>query len=138
MGKKSARHGQETKSVVNKTDALRALRLAREAESRKAGTWGENSVGEILHEGSRSVFVQVWKGARRPDPFETSSRRDVPHGADWSAMIAWVNARDASMFVCRYVARNLTLAEARKVADARMATHRAGGYTVVNPAPASS
>jgi len=137
MGKKSARRSQETKSVANKTEALRALRLAREAESRSAGTWGENSVGEILHESSRSVFVQVWKGARRPDPFENKSRRDVPQGADWSAVIAWVDARDANAFVCRYVARNLTLTEARKIADARMAAHRAAGYTVVNPAPAS-
>ena len=135
MGKKSARHSQETNSVASKTEALRALRLAREAESRSAGTWGENSVGEILHESSRSVFVQVWKGARRPDPFENKTRRNLPQGSDWSAIIAWVDARDASAFVCRYVARNLSLAEARKIADARIAAHRAAGYTVVNPAP---
>jgi len=135
--KKLARHSGETKSAASKTEALRVLRLAREAESRSAGTWGENSVGEILHESSRSVFVQVWKGARRPDPFENKSRRDLPHGTDWAAMIAWVNARDASAFLCRYVARNLSLDEARKIADARIAAHRAAGYTVVNPAPAS-
>ena len=138
MGKKPARRQQDTKSVADKTEALRALRLAKEAESRSAGTWGENSVGEILHEGSRSVFVQVWKGARRPDPFENRVRRDLPRGNDWWAMIAWVNARDANDFVCRYVARNLTLAEARKVADARMGAHRAAGYTVVNPPAASA
>jgi hypothetical protein len=136
MGKKPGRHGREPKSIVDKTEALRVLRLAREAESRIAGTWGENSVGEILHESSRSVFVQVWKGGRRPDPFE-SSRRNLPRGTDWSVMTAWVNARDASTFIRRYVARNLNLAEARKVAEARMAMHRAAGYTVVNTASPS-
>jgi hypothetical protein len=137
MGKKAARHGREPKSIVDKTEALRALRLAREAESRTSGTWGENSVGEILHEGSRSVFVQIWKGARRPDPFESRSRLNLPRGTDWSLMTAWVNARDASAFICRYVARNLTVVEAHKVAEARMAMHRAAGYTVVNTASPS-
>ena len=80
--------------VESKTEKLRALRLAHEAARKEAGTWGEMTVGEIVHEATRSVFVQVWKGLNRPDPFRQHGARQVGIGAtEWLAMTAWVNAR---------------------------------------------
>jgi hypothetical protein len=136
--KKAKQHGAPMKrSDADKTAGLRALRLAHEASSRSAGTWGEMTVGEIVHEISRSVFVQVWKGPRRPDPFEDgAARRDAPRGLDWTAMVSWVNARRSTEFSRRVVAWDVNAIEARKIAEARIAEHRAAGYTVINPADA--
>src|SRR3546814_5277407 len=58
---------QKQASGDGKAERLRALRLAHEATRREAGIWGEMTVGEILHQASRSVFMQVWKGQRRSE-----------------------------------------------------------------------
>lgn len=121
-----------------KTQRLCALRLAREAALKEAGTWGDMMVGEILHEASRSVFVQQWKGQRRPDPLaEGAVRAAGVSPAEWMAMIAWVNARRSTGFRQRIVAWDLSADEARRIAAARIAELRAAGYTVINPAAAS-
>lgn len=117
-----------------KADRLRALRLAHEASRREAGTWGEVTVGEILHEASRSVFMQVWKGQRRPDPFsEGKPLRAGASAAEWSAMMAWVSERNSPDFSQRIIAWDLSAAEARKVLQTRIAEHEAAGYSVTNP-----
>jgi len=127
--------GQKAKPTHEdkKRERLRALRLANEAARREAGTWGEMAVGEILHDGSRSAFVQVWKGQRRPDPLEGSRCTGVP-ADEWMAMVAWVNARKSIGFQKRIVAWDLSADEAKRVAQARIAELQAQGYTVINPA----
>lgn len=130
---------KKQKQVSNdgKADRLRALRLEREATRREAGTWGEMTVGEILHQPSRSVFMQVWKGQRRPDPFdENGPRRAGASAVAWSAMLAWIEERNSPDFNQRIVAWDLNAAEARKVLEARVTEHQAAGYTVTNPADA--
>ena len=117
-----------------KADRLRALRLAHEAARREAGTWGDLMVGEILHQASRSVFMQVWKGQHRPDPFgDGKPRRAGASAAEWSAMMAWVNERNSPDFRQRIVAWDLSAAEERKVLEARIAEHEAAGYAVTKP-----
>lgn len=137
MAKKQKQNPQH-QSSDGKADRLRALRLEREASRREAGTWGEMTVGEILHQPSRSVFMQVWKGQRRPDPFEEGgARRAGASTAAWSAMLAWVEERNSPDFSQHIVAWDLSAAEARKVLEARIAEHQAAGYTVTNPADAA-
>lgn len=120
--------------VESKTDKLRALRLAHEAARKEAGTWGEMTVGEIMHEATRSVFVQVWKGHNRPDPFRQRGARQIGIGAtEWLAMTAWVNARRGEGFTNSVVAKDVTKEEAHKIAEARITHHDTEGYTVMNP-----
>lgn len=117
-----------------KADRLRSLRLAREASRREAGTWGEVTVGEILHEASRSVFMQMWKGQRRPDPFgEGKPLRAGASAAEWAAMMAWVGERNSPDFTQRIVGWDLSAAEARRVLESRVAEHEAAGYAVTHP-----
>lgn len=133
MSKKAKQQSDE-----GKAERLRALRLEREATRREAGTWGEMTVGEILHQASRSVFMQVWKGQRRPDPFdEGGARRAGASAPAWSAMLAWIEERNSPDFSQRIVAWDLNAAEARKVVEARIAEHVAAGYSVTNPADAA-
>ena len=130
MGHK-AKPSQEDK----KTERLRALRLAHEASRREAGTWGDMTVGEIVHDASHSAVVQVWKGQRRPDPFE--GRRCAGVTADeWMALVAWVTAHKSVGFQKRIVAWDLSADEARRIAQTRIAEFQAQGYTVINPAAA--
>lgn len=122
-------------AVATKTERLRALRLAHEAARKQAGTWGDMMVGEIVHEATRSVFVQVWKGPSRPDPFRQGAVRQAGIGpAEWSAITAWVNSRHADGFSKCVLARDMTKEEAQRVAEARIAQHVNKGYTVMNPA----
>jgi hypothetical protein len=120
--------------VESKTEKLRALRLANEASRKAAGTWGEMMVGEITHEASKSVFVQVWKGRTRPDPFRQSSVRQagVP-AAEWLAMTGWVKARRSLGFSQSVVAWDISADEAHKIAKARIAERLSDGYAVKNP-----
>jgi hypothetical protein len=120
--------------VESKTEKLRALRLAHEAARKEAGTWGEMQVGEVAHEATKSVFVQVWKGANRPDPFRQRATRHVgvPAG-EWLAITSWVNARRAIGFSQSVVAWDVSTEEARKIAKARIAERLSDGYTVMNP-----
>lgn len=116
-----------------KTEKLRALRLAHEAARKDAGTWGDRSVGEIAHVETGSVYVQMWKGGRRPDPVEARSPQSagVPT-ADWPVVAAWVAEKDPEGFRRRIVAKDLNAAEAKKVKAARIEALRAAGETVIN------
>src|SRR3546814_20154811 len=94
-----AKKQQKQASSDGKAERLRALRLAHEATRREAGIWGEMTVGEILHQASRSVFMQVWKGQRRPDPFEESgARRAGASDIEWAAVLAWIGERKPQDF----------------------------------------
>lgn len=121
--------------VSTKTEALRALRLADEESRRAAGTWGEMTVGEIVHEDTHSVFVEVWKGSQRPDPFRPGAARGrgVPVG-EWLVVTTWVNALREAEFSRTVIARDITEEAARKVVQARIAERLADGYKVMNPA----
>jgi len=86
-----AQKPKPTDSVADlqtRTDKLRELRLADEAARKSAGTWGELTVGEVTHPASGSVYVQVWKGARRPDLGRAPSARaaNVPP-EDWPGLL---------------------------------------------------
>jgi hypothetical protein len=119
---------------ADKAERLRALRLAHEATRREAGVWGQMTVGEIRHEASNSVFMQVWKGQRRPDPFgEGGSRRAGASAAEWSALLEWIAERNSPEFSQRIVAWDLSAAEARRVLKARIEEHQAVGLHVTNP-----
>lgn len=119
----------------SKTEKLRALRLADEAARKEAGTWGEMHVGEVTHEATKSVFVQVWKGAHRPDLFRQGGVRQVGvPAAEWLAITGWVKARRADGFEQSVLARDVSAEEARKVADARISQRLNSGYTVINSA----
>ena len=123
--------------VSTKTEQLRALRLAHE-ESRKAeGTWGQMTVGEIVHEPTHAVFIEVWKGPQRPDPFRAGAAkgRGVSAG-DWSALTVWVSAHRIAEFDRSVVARNITEDAAQDVVRLRSAERLAAGYRVMNPAGA--
>lgn len=123
--------------VVSKIDKLRALRIADECARKEAGTWGDMAVGEITHEATRSVFVQVWKGVERPDPFRQRGVRQIGSSAnDWLVMTAWVNARRGEGFSNSVVARDVTASEASKIALARINHYGTSGYKVINPAAA--
>ncbi len=127
--------GKKVVEVETKTEKLRALRLADEAARKAAGTWGEMMVGEILHEPTKSVFVQIWKGANRPDPFREGRTRQVGVPAtEWLAMTAWVKVRRAMGFTQSVIARNISTEEAQRIASARMKEHVSVGYLVVNSA----
>jgi len=115
-----------------KTERLRQLRLADEAARRQAGTWGDVTVGEIAHADSESVYVQVWKGARRPNPLGSTAPPTGVPADDWTAIVAWLNAENSTGFVQRVVASHLSAAEAQKVKDLRLAEHRAAGRILIN------
>lgn len=130
--------GKKVLEVETKAQKLRALRLADEAARKAAGTWGEMMVGEIVHESTRSVFVQVWKGASRPDPFsERRSRQVGVPATEWLAMTAWVKARRAMGFTQSVIARDMSADEAQKIAAALIEQHTSGGYVIMNPVGAA-
>ena len=113
-----------------KTERLRALRLAREASRREAGTWGDMTVGEIVHDASHSAFVQVWKGQRQPDPIEGRRSTSVLAN-EWLILRAWVHARKSVGFQKRVLARDLSTTEAKRIAQTRIAELQALGYAVL-------
>lgn len=122
-----------------KVDQLRALRLAHEQSRKDAGEWGEISVGEIVHETTRSVFVETWRGPQRPDPFRPGSARGRGATArEWTVLTAWINAQRSPEFTRLVVARDVTPAAARELVRTRIAARIAEGYAVMNPADAAS
>jgi hypothetical protein len=140
----SSNRGSEAKGAFNfnkkskptnekKTERLRELRLADEAARRAAGTWGDVAVGEIFHAESGTVYVQVWKGERRPNPLGAVSPNaaGVP-AADWPLIVAWVEARGSSGFSQRIVASHLSTVEARRVKVSRLQENHDAGMTVIN------
>jgi hypothetical protein len=127
-----ARKGPEPNSKVQ---TLRALRLENEAARKAAGTWGEMMVGEITHEATRSVFVQIWTGASRPDPFrERSTRQPGVPASEWLAITGWIKLHRALGFTQSVIARDMSAEEAQRIATDRIEGHVSGGYVVINPA----
>jgi hypothetical protein len=126
--------GKKTVEPETKVEKLRTLRLANEAARKAAGTWGEMMVGEITHEESRSVFIQVWKGMSRPDPFrERPARQASVPPSEWLAMTGWIKGRRGAGFTQSVIARDISADEARRIASARIAEHVSSGYVVMNP-----
>jgi len=131
--------GRKVLEVETKVQKLRALRLEDEAARKAAGTWGEMMVGEIIHESTKSVFVQVWKGLSRPDPFGERRTRYVGVSAvEWLAMTNWVKLRRAVGFTQSVIARDVSAEEAKKIVAVRIEAHVSGGYVVMNPAVSAS
>lgn len=124
---------KDVHAADRKTEKLRALRLAHEAARKDAGIWGDRSVGEIAHSETGSVYVQTWKGGRRPNPLEARSPQSagVP-AADWPVLAAWIADKDPDGFRRRVVAKDLNAAEAKKVKAARIEALRAAGEKVIN------
>jgi hypothetical protein len=120
--------------VQDKIERLRRQRLADEAARKSAGTWGDRMVGELQHAASGTVYVQVWKGSRRPDLLLGAATRapQVP-STDMAALTAWLKAKDEAGFTRRMIACDLSAAEAQRVKDARIAANRAAGVVVINP-----
>jgi hypothetical protein len=119
---------------ADKSERLRALRLAHEATQREAGVWGQMTVGEIVHQASNSVFMQLWRGQRRPNPFEEGgARRAGASSAEWAAMLEWIAERNTPEFSQRIIAWDLSAAEARKILKVRVEEHQAAGVHVTNP-----
>jgi hypothetical protein len=117
------------------TEKLRGLRLADEAARKAAGTWGELSVGEVTHRPSGAVFLQVWKGARRPPVAgATNSRVAGVPAAEWPAVAAWLETVRADDLHRSIIAWSVSKTEAQRLKSKRMAEHRAAGLTIVNPA----
>ena len=124
-------------NMQDKIDRLRGLRLAHEAARKDAGTWGDQMVGEIAHDASGTVYVQIWKGRRRPDPLLGSSARaaGVP-SLDLPALAAWLKSTGENGFSRRVVASDLSKAEAQRIKATRIAENSAAGLKVINPAEA--
>lgn len=122
-----------------KVEQLRAQRLAHE-ESRKAtGAWGEMNVGEIVHEASRSIFVEAWKGPQRPDPFRPGAARGRGVALrDWAVLTTWIHVHRSPEFTRNVIARDVTADAAQELVQTRIAERTAEGYAVMNPADAKS
>jgi hypothetical protein len=131
-GSTTGKKAKETSA--SKSERLRALRLAHEATRREAGVWGDMTVGEIFHQASNSVFMQLWRGQRRPNPFEEGgARRAGASSADWKAMLEWISERNTPDFSQRIIAWDLSAAAAREILKARIEKHEAAGVHVTNP-----
>jgi hypothetical protein len=104
-----------------------------ESVRREVGMQGEMNVGEICHDGSSTVYVQVWRGTRRPNPLGAANAYvgGVPV-EDWPAIVGWLNAQASAGFSRRMVASNLTDGEALKIKATRIADHLAAGIEVIN------
>jgi hypothetical protein len=121
------------------TEKLRQLREADEEARKAAGTWGDLSVGEVTHQPTKSVYVQVWKGSRRPNlALEAGVRPVGVPPADWPALEAWLATARFSGLHQNVVAWTVSKSEAQRLKEKRMAENRAAGLTVVNAtAPAT-
>jgi hypothetical protein len=120
-----------------KTARLRELRLASEAASREAGTWGAASVGEITHGASGTTFVFSWTGRQGPDLEKLLARRAAGMTVEeHEALVGWVLEHRAQGFQLAIHAWNLSAAEARRVKHLRIAEHKAAGRPIINNRPA--
>jgi hypothetical protein len=112
---------------------LRDQRLAAQAVSEAAGTWGEISVGEITHTPTGAVFVHVWKGRQEPDLAKIHETRGLERTPEeHQRMTAWMLQHRSKGFEHTLVGWNLSPVEAARLKTARMVEHRAGGRRVVN------
>jgi len=119
-----------------KVAKLRELRLADDAARREAGTWGDVSVGEITHEPTGEIFVLSWKGPKEPDLAKLHrSRSPELSPAEHERLQAWLDHHRMPVFQRSLIGWSLSRDEARRVKQARIAEHKAGGLQVINDAP---
>lgn len=117
----------------DKIDRLRALRLSNEAARQAAGTWGEMSVGEILHEPSGEIFVHSWKGRALPELEKLPGKRPTAKNADQhNRLVAWLLGHKMIGFELRLLGWTLSDVEAQRMRQARIAERRANGCAVMN------
>ena len=112
---------------------LREQRLASDAARREAGTWGDLSVGEIVHGPSGEVFVLFWRGRTEPDLMRLKRTRSAEISvSEHERLQEWLTRRAPASLTRSLVGWNLSRAEARRVKEARIAEHKASGRHVVN------
>jgi hypothetical protein len=112
---------------------LREQRLASDAARREAGTWGDLSVGEIVHGLSGEVFVLSWRGRMEPDLMRLKRTRSSEISvSEHERLQEWLTRRAHMSLTRSLVGWNLSRAEARRVKEARIAEHKATGRHVVN------
>jgi hypothetical protein len=115
------------------TEKLRQLREADEEARKAAGTWGDLSVGEVMHRPTKSVYVQVWKGHRRPNlALEAGVRPVGVPPADWPALETWLATARFAGLQQNVVAWTVSKSEAQRLKEKRMEENRAAGLTVIN------
>src|SRR5262249_35129996 len=112
---------------------LREQRLASDAARREAGTWGDMSVAEIVHELSGEVFVLSWRGRTEPDLMRLKLMRSAEISvSEHKRFQEWLTRRAHVNLTRSLVGWNLSRAEARRIKEARIAEHKASGHHVVN------
>jgi hypothetical protein len=117
---------------------LRELRLADNAARQKAGTWGDVSVGEIVHEPTGEVFVHCWKGRAEPDLAKLYRKRAPDISIEeHDRLQQWVAGRKAEDFKQSLVGWYLSRAEANRVKRMRLEELRAAARDVVNDPPST-
>jgi hypothetical protein len=114
-------------------------RASRGAAGLPAAPPGDRTVSEITHEGTRSVYIQVWRGSRRPDLFIAKNPRAAGVSAeDWLAVRAWrKRALSAAEFGRRDVASHVTAAAAQDILADRIRKLHRMGLAVINQVPPS-
>ena len=126
------------KAIANenaKIAKLRDLRLAKELACREAGTWGEMSVGEIVHDPTGEVFVFSWKGDRSPDLARLNrSRLPDLSLAEHGRLQQWFAHHHRPEFRQSLIGWSLSRVEAKRAKLARIAELRASGHRVINDA----
>jgi len=133
--KLAAAHKSSDADEVRNMERLKALRLAREAASREAGTWGELSVGEIVHEPSGAVFVHHWRGRDMLPLGPMLTKRPVDLTIDEHRTVAeWLKRHRMTGFEQTLLGWDLSAEEAKRQREARLAALRAAGTTVINDA----
>lgn len=136
------RHQRQAKSALasqaearGKIERLKALRLNDEAARQAAGTWGEMTVGEIVHTPSGEVFVYSWKGRQQPDLEKLPARRPTAkNAAEHASLVAWLVGHKMAGFEFTLIGWNLSEIEAARLKQARIAEHRDAGRAIKNPA----
>jgi hypothetical protein len=134
---RNARSGRTTTPVEvdqrNKIEKLRALRLSEEATRQAAGTWGDMSVGEIIHKPSGEIFVYSWKEREPLDLQKLLGKRTTVKRADEHAQLTeWLLKHKMEGFEIVLLAWNLSEAEAARRQQARLAELRASGSPIAN------
>jgi hypothetical protein len=133
----ASRHAKNNRPTGNddqkKLVRLRDQRLAAQAVSEAAGTWGEISVGEIVHRPTGAVFVHCWKGRQEPDLTKIHETRGLDRTPDEHLrMSSWMLQHRSKGFEHVLLGWNLSVAEANRMKLARIAEHAASGRPVIN------
>jgi hypothetical protein len=127
------------KAIVDedvKMAKLRQLRLADDAARQAAGTFGDMSVIEILHEPSGEVFVLSWKGSKLPDLARLNRIRAPGLTFDEHERLqAWLTDLQLPFVKQTLIGWNMSVVEATRAKQARIDERKAGGLRIVNDTP---